>query len=330
MNSPPESFTAKYGNCRNISIDQQLELGSDDHISWCLLKLTSDATTLALNQGGHFSLRVSGAYLSAFEPRAFAYWCQETPKDYVIACTSGTSATIRQILTDADFQSLIPSDFIAVPKLRAEDVTALAVSLTLMTILYHEVAHVSRFHLPYLVEKERDDPVGLPTARGLCEADADKWASYLIAPELLAQANGIRRSLILPVSEEIVLREVLTLYGIALHLWFTFYNQMDLPISSIYPHPLIRSTRIAIGVVDNLPTDRETVESIAIDRAASILHGLTAVELTPQRSESTQQHPFELSQELNDINDRYFDIQRTLNPALQKVRSKWGDPGETI
>ncbi|CAK1712264.1 Peptidase U49-like protein [Vibrio crassostreae] len=328
MNLPPESFTAKYGSSVYLNTDEELEIGTDDYISWYLLNRASDATNLALKQLGHTSLRVSSAYLPSLKPRAFAYWSIKSPKDYVISCTRGTSETIRHILTEGDFNSLLPDDSIALSKMHVEDISALAVSLTLATILFHEVAHVTRFHLPYLVEKERAEPESLQNARGLCEVDADKWASYLIAPDLLAQAQGIHKALMLPVSIETVLREVLTLYGIALHLWFTFNNEITFRKSSIYPHPLIRSTRITVGAADNIPTESEKMEPIAIERTISILDGLNTVEKTRLRSEGAMQHPFELSQELYSINDKFSALESILNPELDDVRSRWGSPTE--
>jgi len=328
MNLPPESFTAKYGNSAHISTDEEFEVGTDDYISWHLLNRASDATNLALKQAGHTSLRVSGVYLPSLKPRAFAYWSIKSPKDYVISCTRGTSETIRHILAEGEFHSLLPADSIALTKLHIDDISALAVSLTLATILYHEVAHVTRFHLPYLVEKEREEPESLQSARGLCEVDADKWASYLIAPDLLAQAKGIQKALMLPVPIETVLREVLTLYGIALHLWFTYNNEINFRKSSIYPHPLIRSTRITVGAADNIPTESEGMDPIAIERTISILNGLNAVEKTHLRSEGAMQHPFELSQELFSMNDKFSALESILNPELNDVRSRWGSPAE--
>jgi len=326
MHLPPESFTSSYGKSIYFSSNDKLEVGSDDYISWHLLNRASASTNLALNQAGHSLLRVSGAYLPNLKPRAFAYWSTKSPRDYVIACTRGTCEAVRYSLSEGNFQSLIPANFIALPKLHVDDLSALAVSITLATILYHEVAHVTRFHLPYLVEKKKEGLESLSNAKRLCEVDADKWASYLIAPELLAQARGINSALKLRVPEEIVLREVLTLYGIALHLWFAFDNHITLKKSSIYPHPLIRSTRITIGAADNIPTNSDVIESLSIERSISILNGLSAVENTHLRSIAAQQHSFELSKELFDINEKYSNIELSLNPALHEIRSKWGSP----
>lgn len=185
-----------------------------------------------------------------------------------------------------------------------------------------------RFHLPYLTEHEEAELTSLPTLTGLCEADADKWCSYLIAPDLLAQAKGIRKALMFSVPIESVLREVLALYGTALHLWFAFFNQSTFPKSSFYPHPLIRSTRITIGAADNIPA-AATVEPYAIDRSLSILNGLAAVEKSTLCSESSKQHPFDLAEEMNAINARFDEIERILDPALLEVKSRWGSPNAT-
>lgn len=326
MNTIPDSFTDKFG--KNIvlnSIDDH-DIHSTDYMSWHLINRACEASNLAFAKAGHAELRVEGAYLPGYEPRAFAYWSTDTPRNYVIACTKGTGEIIQQTLIDAEFRSLLPPTSLALTKLHFDDLTALATSLTLATILYHEVAHVMRFHLPYLTERKEVEATSLPKLRGLCEADADKWCSYLIAPDLLAQAIGIREALKLSVPVEDVLHEVLTLYGVALHLWFAFFNQKTFALSSIYPHPLIRSTRITIGAADNIPLEKDNIQC-ALGRAANVLDGLTAVEEISLRTDESRQHPFDLAKELNAINTRFGDIERVLDPALRDVRSRWGAPG---
>jgi len=325
----PNSFIAVHGNGVDFNRDEKLEVGSDDYISWHLLNRAVDATNLTLKQVGHTSLRVKGAYLPSLKPRAFAYWSSKSPRDYVIACNRGTSETIRHILVEGNFQSLLPANSIALSKLHIDDIYALAVSLTLASILYHEVTHVTRFHLPYLVEKKQEGVDAWKSAIKMCEVDADKWASYLIAPELLAQAKGIRSALRLAVPVEIILREVLTLYGVAMHLWFTFNNESSFPRSSIYPHPLIRSTRMTIGAADNIPTETGDMEQFAIERAINILDGLNAVENTHLRNKNANQHPFDLAKEIFSINEKLSSIENFLEPALREVRARWGEPKES-
>ena len=321
----PVSFTSKCGEHIVVKSGDDLAVGSDDYISWHLLNRARDASNLAFTKAGHPALRVSAAYLPDVEPRSFAYWSPTAPRDYVIACARGTSEVLRRTLIDAEFRYLLPPTSLALHRLHIDDLTALAASLTIATILYHEVAHVFRFHLPYLTERKAAEPISLPTLTGLCEADADKWCSYLIAPELLAQAKGIHEALRLFVPIESVLREVLTLYGIALHVWFAFFNQNTFPKSSIYPHPLIRSTRITIGAADNIPMT-PTEEPHTMDRALSVLNGLAAVEQAMMRSAGSNQHPFDLAEELVAVNAKFAEIERVLDPALREVESRWRSP----
>lgn len=325
MHQIPASFIFKYGEPIAVKSDDELAVGSDDYISWHLLNRACDASNRAFTQAGHTALRVSAAYLPDVEPRAFAYWSRTAPRDYVIACTRGTGEVLRRTLINAEFRSLLPPTSLALRKLHVDDLTALAVSLTVATILYHEVAHVFRFHLPYLTERKVAEPSALPTLTGLCEADADKWCSYLIAPELLAQAKGIHEALKSFVPIESVLREVLTLYGIALHVWFAFFNQSVFPKSSIYPHPLIRSTRITIGAADNIPL-ATTEKPHVMDRAISVLNGLAAAEQAMLCSTGSMQHPFDLAKELIAVNARFAEIERVLDPALREVESRWRSP----
>jgi hypothetical protein len=321
----PDSFTSKYGEPIVVKSAEDLAVGSDDYISWHLLNRACDASNLAFNQAGHTALRVSAAFLSDFEPRSFAYWSPTAPRDYVIAFTRGTCEALRRTLINAEFRSLLPPTSLSLRELHVDDLTALAVSLTVATILYHEVAHVFRFHLPYLTARRASEPTALPTLVGLCEVDADKWCSYLIAPELLAQAKGVHEALGLVVPIESVLSEVLILYGIALYLWFAFFNQTVFPKMSIYPHPLIRATRIAIGAADNIPPTT-TDKAHLINRAHSVLAGLAAVEQSMLGSVSSKQHPFDLADELAAINAKFAEIERVLEPALREVESRWSSP----
>lgn len=327
MSYLPQSFLDKYGDVYDINSKERLDISRDDQISWHLLDRAREASELALKLGGHTQLRVLHAYLPSLEPRAFAYWSTQSPNDYVIACNRGTCEVIRHALNTADFRSLLPSSIKTLCKLHVDDLEDLTVSIIFATVLYHEVAHVTRFHLPYLTEIKRNEPDSLPSARGLCEADADKWAAYLISSDLLAQAAGISRALMLSIPIELVLREVLTLYGIGLHIWFAFFNQENFPVSSIYPHPLIRSTRITIGAADNIPGETAS-DSTVLDRAFSVLDGLAAVEQSLERSKESNQHPFDLASEMNAINEKFTSIEKLLNSQLIDIRSRWGGGNE--
>ncbi|HHJ18394.1 MAG TPA: hypothetical protein ENJ84_00965 [Gammaproteobacteria bacterium] len=329
MNHIPQSFSATYGDIFDINSREKSDIGRDDQISCHLLDRAREASELAFKNGGYKQLRVSSAYLPSLDPRAFAYWSTRSPNDYVIACNRGTCEVIRHALNNAEVRSLLPAKIKALRKLHVDDLEDLTVSLTLATILYHEVAHVNRFHLPYLAECKENSPESLPSARGLCEADADKWASFIIAPDLMAQAEGIHRTLMLSSPVEATLREVLTLYGIGLHVWFSFFNQKDFPISSIYPHPLIRSTRITIGAADNIPGESAS-DSIVLDRALAVLDGLSAVEQSMERLQDSNQHPFDLTSEMNAINEKFTGIEKTLNSGLIDVTSRWGSPRKGV
>lgn len=323
MSYLPQSFLDEYGDVYDINSKEKFDISRDDQISWHLLDRAREASELGLKQAGHTQLRVSHAYLPGLEPRAFAYWSTQSPNDYVIACNRGTCEVIRHALNATEFRSLLPSSMKFLCKIHADDLEDLTVSIVLATVLYHEVAHVIRFHLPYLTEIKKNNRDSLPSARGLCEADADKWAAYLISSDLLAQAEGIHRALMLPIPIELVLREVLTLYGIGLHVWFAFFNQEDFPVSSIYPHPLIRSTRVTIGAADNIPGETAS-NSTVLDRAFSVLDGLAVVEQFLDRSKESNQRPFNLASEMNAINEKFASIEKTLDCQLIDIRSRWG------
>lgn len=255
------------------------------------------------------------------EPRVFTYWRKQEPCTYVIACNIGTAALARRILVDNDFRTLLPDGCIALRKINQDDVLTLAISLIFCTLLYHELAHVFRFHFPYKTEAE-DKQQDMNEVQGMCEVDADKWSSYLIAPEISLHAAGIWRALGKFTSIENIVREVLCLYALALHLWFGFFNKKIFNIQTFYPHPLIRSTRIAIGASDNIDRDSSDI-SRAIERATFVLQGLASVEQLLLSDPSACQKPFDLADEMRAMEARFAEVSLRLDPALAKCARNW-------
>ena len=319
MNGIPTSFVEKYGDPIGANSIGKFAVNSEDYVSWNLLRIACSAATGALSRVGLRSARVSPAYLPNFEPSAFAWWNPTSPQQYVIACNQGTAELLSRELNRLDFWNLLSKESILRQRLCESELTALAVALTMGTIFYHEVAHIVRFHLPFLQERERTDLGEFNSWRNLCEVDADKWSSFLLAPEFLSQAKGIAKAFNIRETEESLIHELLVLYGVVLHVWFAFFNQKRFHISSLYPHPLIRSTRIAIGVADNIPA---VSNQERIHRASAVLKGLSVLEKANSLIAETQ-HPFELGRELNAINEKYQTLARVLDPALADVKARF-------
>lgn len=323
MLSLPAAFLAEYGTPKTPQSSHQIESASEELITFTLLERCQSVAAQALGRSQHKDIRVITTCLPKLEPRVFTYWRKEEPSIYVIACNIGTTELARRILIDNNFQTLLPDSCVALRTLHPDDVLTLAVSLILCTLLYHELAHVVRFHLPYKAECSDDIHQNMDELKGMCEVDADKWSSYLIAPELSAQAAGIRRALAKASDTEHILREVLCLYALVLHLWFSFFNKTTFRIPSFYPHPLIRSTRIAVGAADNI--DRTLIAPhLSIERAAFVLQGLASIEELLLSKADIAQKPFDLADEMRAIETRFAEVSRLLDPALVNTARKWG------
>lgn len=317
----PAAFLAEYGKPKTFTSSDQGDSYNDELITFSLLERCEKVAAQTIAQSQHKDIRVIATCLPRLEPRVFSYWRKQEPCTYVIACNIGTAALARRILADNDFRMLLPDSCIVLRKFNQDDVLTLAISLIVCTLLYHEVAHVFRFHFPYKVEAE-DKRQDMSEIQGMCEVDADKWSSYLIAPEISAQAGGIWRALGKTAGLENILREVLCLYALALHLWFGFFNKATFNIQTFYPHPLIRSTRIAIGAADNI--DRNSVNPhLAIGRATFVLQGLASVEQLLLSKSGTPQRQFDLADEMRVIEARFAEVSRRLDPALAECARKW-------
>lgn len=302
----------------------QIISGSDEEITFVLLERCQALVIKALSDSRYKDIRVNAICLPKFEPRVFTYWRQDDPNNYVISCNIGTAALIRRILVDANFHELLPNSCVLLRTLHPDDVLTIAISLILCTLLYHELAHVVRFHLPYKISCAGEMNRNMEEIKGMCEVDADKWCSYLIAPEISSQAAGIKCAIanVLNMEQEHILREVLSLYGLVLHLWFSFFNKTMFRISSFYPHPLIRSTRIAVGAADNI--DRKLIAPhLAIERAAFVLEGLASIEELLLSKAGIDQKPFDLADEMSAIETRFDEVSRVLDPELAEMVLKW-------
>jgi hypothetical protein len=280
---------------------------SDRRGSFCTKRLTE--------------IKVLPALLSGFDPRIFAHWRKSAPKIFVIACKLGACELIRKTVVDIGVKNLLPPGGVAVTRINEEDLVTLSVSLTLATLLYHEVVHVIRLHLPLLVQHHEVSEK--ESLRILTEVEADKWASYTIAPEIVKQAQAIAKMLHLSSTLEKTLQELLVFYASSLHAWYKFFNQTAFQQKSWYKHPLIRSARISLGVADNVSLG-DFDPSVAIKRGLAVLEGINLVEQSILKSHFAPQHHFDLFVEMEGMNSAYSQIDLKLVPKLKEIRKVWG------
>ena len=318
----PEAFIQRFGAGTIYNDLNPPSLGSDDEISWALLNYICNQSRSAMAQFGAKSVRVLPVLLPKFEPRAFVYWSRDMPHDYVISLNSGTAEVLRKELIEAEVLSLLPKDSRALRSLHVDDLINFAITSVLATILHHESAHIVKFHFPFLLECKCADPNTFARFQALCEIDADKLASQLISIQLLDFAKGVADACGLPNCVDSVLNEVYVLYAVALHIWFSVFNRMPMPKASIYPHPLIRAARIAVGAADNDPSASNDL-ALTFSRGMYVLKGLANADEKISRSRSFEQRPFDLFDEMTLLNKKFEPLFAELDPKLVDVRRRW-------
>jgi hypothetical protein len=146
----------------------------------------------------------------------------------------------------------------------------------------------------------------------MCEVDADKWSSFLLAGVVRTQANELSAHSHIPF--EVAVHDVLALTSSCLYRWYAHFNTNAVRPPTYYPNPLLRALRVAIGASDNI--DRgQTSPQIALARASAALSGLAAGETVVGRLAGPPQREFDLGSELISFEAKY-------NSALAELDKK--------
>jgi hypothetical protein len=214
--------------------------------------------------------------LSRAETRCFVWPAPNGEPEYVLAMHIGTFANIRSLLEPQELWNPFRRDLPFLTSLLPADFLRLVTHMVVSALAYHEVAHIMRGHTRYIEEaKARHDEVEATRRRKLCEADADKWSSYILGGDILHHARAISvANLGHDGAHQTIISELLQVLAVALYRCFAVFNRADFPPPSLYPHPLLRATSVAIGTADNV--EHGDVEfSNVLRRLTKVLTGLS-------------------------------------------------------
>ncbi|MCU7841847.1 MAG: hypothetical protein KZQ94_21035 [Candidatus Thiodiazotropha sp. (ex Troendleina suluensis)] len=217
----------------------------------------------------------------------------------------GTFSTIGLWLREETLWERIIDKSTHLRNVNRQDFYRLAIQMAISAVAYHEVAHIVRGHNGYIYAgKLISDEIEI-ARRKICEVDADKWCSFLLGGDILQNAKHL--SLALYNTEKIyphVAKELFEVLSVGLYRYLAVYNHPESRPSTLYPHPLIRTMRIAIGASDNLETN-QLVPSDALNRLTSVLNGLIIAEEYIEGPYGFLQRNWDLGEELMNFEKKY-------------------------
>jgi hypothetical protein len=200
-------------------------------------------------------------------------------------------------------------------RITTPDFHRLAIYMVVYALVSHELAHVIRGHIDFLDSLPRADTSRLLEGRKLCEVDADKWGSYVLAVEVGTQAAGLSESMAgsQAAMHDIAL-DMLTVLGAGLYRCYSLYNQLGTQYPSLYPHPLLRAANVALGAADNFSPakGREQVRQ----RLASVLTGMARAEAFAAAAADLPQKAWDIGAELVSFERKFATRLKTFGAEL--------------
>jgi len=182
--------------------------------------------------------------------------------------------------------------------------------------------HIIRGHFGYRLEGINISEEESAYRKKICEVDADKWSSYVLGGEILSHSKLIAQVLIgNEKSYPLIATELLEILSIALYRCFAVYNHPTVRYSSLYPHPLIRATRIAVSAGDNIERGDIDINTI-FSRLNSVLNGLAYAEENIEKEFGVHQKSWDLGAELVAFESNYSsalkDLEKNLIPFVPR------------
>lgn len=245
------------------------DLETIDSINKDLEKTATELSKLLID----FKLTI--AVVSKAETRCFVYRGDQNKHHYILGINSGTFFNIKNWMNGTElFNSMLADSYIGINlNINLSKITEISTDLTVKALIYHEFAHIMRGHHGYINDAE--DNNDKKERRKKCEIDADKWSAYVLVSDIHKHVRNLADNY----GGDVYLISdcILEIMAASLYRCFSFYNQICTPETPYNPHPLIRATRISVGVGDNLlPT--ETFDLRALTRLQKILDGLSRAE----------------------------------------------------
>ncbi|MCU7934913.1 MAG: hypothetical protein KZQ99_08545 [Candidatus Thiodiazotropha sp. (ex Dulcina madagascariensis)] len=235
---------------------------------------------------------------------------------YVLAMSIGTFSSIGAWLRDEIIWQKLISKSTYMCKINSADFYRLAAQMTISALAYHEIVHIIKGHNGYINAGIRISDHERDSRKKICEVDADQWCSYLLGGDLLQSAKQLSHALFNTekIHQSITI-ELLEVLSVGLYRTLAIFNHPDITPSSLYPHPLLRATRIAVGTADNIETS-ESVSYSTTKRLISVLNGLAYAEKYIKSENGITQKDWYIGQELMDFEHKYEGLLNQLQKEL--------------
>lgn len=237
---------------------------SDDEYSICTMaKLSKDIFQEEINNiisNTNSKTFIKVVYLDDEKINAFACKVGTFKKCglYIIALNKGIFSEIDRYISRNEFKAVIDEKFHSLKNVSTADLYRISMWSISKSIMYHELAHVLRGHLDFLIDENiinaNNEYTELPITGGnlrytdeidrisvnekirLCENDADAHAARLFSVNAFTFAKNINTE-----KKQDVYIGVYSLIIFSSHILFSIFDQTSRGNESKYPQPAIRS-----------------------------------------------------------------------------------------
>ncbi|MBS0984627.1 hypothetical protein [Gluconobacter cerinus] len=237
-------------------------------------------------------LIIKAIYLDDDEINAFASKLGKSNKYdlYIIALNKGIFSGINKYISGNEFESVLDKNFSSLKNIPKKDLYRISMWSISKSIMYHELAHILRGHLEFLIDEKiiniNDEYIEIKTNDKhseksnniekisktekirLCENDADVHAARLFS----ANACTFTKKSNTEKQEEIYLG-IYSLIIFSSHILFSIFDQTSYGNESRYPQPVIRSaiyaSQFSVEYSKNFPEiEFEKIFNVLLDSVA--------------------------------------------------------------
>jgi hypothetical protein len=314
-------FHRKYGEAWNPS-DEELrdEFGVAYLAQGIAEQLKSTVANVSL-QTKCPNLIVHVVVLPRPDTRCFVWRHDSKPSEHVLAIHYGTFASAIEIAQQPELADLVRRECKSLAAVHPDDFIRLAAYQLAFALAYHEVAHIYRGHIGFKnspeLHSETNHAAHVALWRAaMAEADADRWSSVLLAGNAISTARELRAAFLHRENEELIAHELLLVAAACLYRQFARFNVFGFPYPTIYPHPLLRATSVAIGALDNLRRT-DTPSPLLLQGFRKVITGLAEAEQSTQQSDPFQQK-WDIARELQAFNERYEEPLKSIGERLKE------------
>lgn len=313
----PVAFLAEHGAPWNARADDLADEHSIGYLADGMRRQMEALFATEVMQAKAPALKVHVAILPRGDLRCFVWRDKSRPSEYVVAIYIGVFERFNELLSaEALWADALPK-LKYLKRLDSRDFQRLCTYLAIFNAASHEFAHIVRGHLSWRDAVARATPDKLEDCRKLCEVDADRCGSFILAGQIAMHSTSLSQSMYgsLRMADKIAL-DLINVLSITLYRCFSIYNQLGLKQSSYYPHPLLRVINMAIGVADNFSKSNSSTE--IRDRLVTVLRGVELAEEYASKSGDLPQKGWDFAGEIIAFQEKFSakldNLAKTLAP----------------